>query len=71
MQGNVTVSFDDRVFFIDYVPAKTIIDFLQHLQFDYPRLIVTQTSEDNYRVLDDSGIIVDCRILNSLDECLN
>jgi hypothetical protein len=71
MQGNVTVNFDDRVFFIDYVPAEIIIDFLQHLQFDYPRLIVTQTSEDNYRVLDHSGVIVNCRIQNSLNECLN
>jgi hypothetical protein len=71
MQGNVTVNFDDRVFFIDYVPTEIIIDFLQHLQFDYPRLIVTQTSEDNYRVLDHSGVIVNCRIQNSLNECLN
>lgn len=71
LQGNVTVSLDDHVFFIDYVPAQIIIDFLQRLQFDYPRLIVKKTSEDNYRILDASGNILECQIQNSLDECLN
>ena len=69
--GNVTVSFDERVFFIDYVPDHIIIDFLQRLQFEYARLIVKQTSEDHYRIFEASENIRECQIQNSLDECLN
>jgi hypothetical protein len=71
MQGNVIVSLDDRVFFLEYVPRPIIIDYIQHLQFAYPRLIVKQTSENNYRILDESGDVMECQIQNSLAECLN
>jgi hypothetical protein len=71
LQGNVTVSLDERVFFIDYMPDHIIIDFLQRLQFKYSRLIVKQTSEDNYRIFEASGNIRECQIQNALDECLN
>jgi cytochrome c biogenesis protein CcdA len=72
MQGDVVVSLDDRFLFIEYVPESIIIDFIERLESEYPRLIVMWDERaGNFKVLDASGDIIECWIENSVDECRN
>jgi len=68
----LVVSVDGRFLFVNHVPVRLITDFLSRDAERYGRVAVFRDeARDLYLVMDDQGNVGECKVANSIAECLS
>jgi len=67
----LVVSIDEKFLFINHVPVRIITDFLANHAEKYGGIIIFRDeARDLYRMMADGGNVTECKIENSIAECL-
>jgi len=71
MRADLAVNIDDKYFFINWIPVRIISDFLTNYKDHYKKMIMFKDYIlEVYKIMDENGKITECKIKDSLSECI-